>query len=97
MGTEMSPFCETLPKKKRHKEIQRAVGKVLANIEVGKVFSGYTDFPRWCAEAEPLCKAVDGETLRRYLRYFRQRKLANIVCIDKQNGLYKKLSKEEKE
>lgn len=88
-----SPFNSNLPKHKRHKEIMKAVNKVLDTMEVGTKFSG-SQLPKMCAAIEPLCKRTEGETIRRYLRYYRSRGKGNIVCIDKANSIYEKMAME---
>ena len=90
---KVSPFCSSLPKKKAHKEIRKAVDKVLDEMEIGQQFSG-SELPILCAAIEPLCKNTEGETIRRYMRYYRDRGRGNIVCIDRMNGIYQKLAKE---
>ena len=90
---ENAPFCSELPKKKTHKEIRKAVDKILDGMEIGTKFSG-SDLPRMCAAIEPLCEHTEGETIRRYMRYYRDRGRGNIVCIDRLNGIYQKLAKE---
>ena len=87
-----APFCKDLPRKLRHKEIRKAVDKVLDSMEDGHIFSG-TDLPMMCTEIEPLCKNIEGETIRRYLRYYRERGRGQVICIDKQNGIYQKFDK----
>ena len=84
-----SPFEATLPKHKKHKEIMKAVDKVLDSMEIGTKFSG-SQLPKMCAAIEPLCKKTEGETIRRYMRYYRDRGRGNIVCIDKANSIYEK-------
>ena len=86
-----SPFCMTLPKKKCHKEIRKAVDKVLDSMEIGQIFSG-SDLPKMCAKIEPLCENTEGETIRRYMRYYRNRGRGQIICIDRQNSIYQKLA-----
>ena len=89
-----APFCRSLPQKKTHKEIRLAVDKVLDSMEIGQKFSGFC-LPKMCAEIEPLCKHTEGETIRRYMRYWRDRGRGNIVCIDKANSIYQKIAKED--
>lgn len=84
-----SPFNSNLPKHKKHKEIRNAVDKVLDSMEIGTKFSG-SQLPKMCAAIEPLCKKTEGETIRRYMRYYRDRGRGNIVCIDKANSIYEK-------
>lgn len=88
-----SPFCRDLPRKKIHKEIRRAVDKVLDSMEIGTKFSG-SDLPELCAKIEPLCANTEGETIRRYMRYYRERGRGRIVCIDRLNSIYMKMAKE---
>ncbi len=88
-----APFCKELPRKPKHTEIRKAVDKVLDSMKVGQKFSG-SELPRMCAAIEPLCENTEGETIRRYLRYYRERGRGNIVCIDRMNGIYQKLAKE---
>ena len=88
-----APFCKELPRKPKHTEIRKAVDKVLDAMKVGQKFSG-SELPRMCAAIEPLCENTEGETIRRYLRYYRERGRGNIVCIDRLNGIYQKLAKE---
>ncbi len=87
--TEPSPITAVLPKKENHKEIMRAVSKVLTEMEVGTKFSG-TDLPRMVAAIEPKCKYTEGETIRRYMRYWRTNGNGKIVCIDRANSIYQK-------
>lgn len=89
-----APFCKELPKKPKHTEIRKTVDKVLDSMEIGQKFSG-SDLPRMCAEIEPLCQNTEGETIRRYMRYWRDRGRGNIICIDRMNGIYQKLAKED--
>lgn len=89
-----APFCSELPKKMNHKQIRLAVDKVLDRMEEGTKFSG-NDLPKMCAEIEPLCANTEGETIRRYMRYYRSRGRGGVVCIDRQNGIYMKTSIEE--
>ena len=88
-----APFCRELPRKPKHTEIRKAVDKVLDSLEIGAKFSG-SELPIMCADIEPLCENTEGETIRRYLRYYRERGRGNIVCIDRMNGIYQKLAKE---
>jgi len=90
---KVSPFCSSLPKKKAHKEIRKAVDKILDEMEIGQQFSG-SELPIMCAAIEPLCKNTEGETIRRYMRYYRDRGRGNIVCIDRANSIYQKLALE---
>lgn len=94
MDLPSSPFCRELPKKKSHHEIRKAVDKILDSMESGTKFSG-SDLPKMCAEIEPLCANIDGETIRRYMRYYRQRGRAEIICVSRLNGIYIKMAKEE--
>lgn len=89
-----APFCMELPRKKLHKEIRKAVDKVLDAMEIGEKFSG-SQLPRLCAAIEPKCAGTEGETLRRYMRYYRARGRGKIVCIDRANSIYQKLAKED--
>ena len=88
-----SPIYSGLPKKKNHKEIRKAVDKVLDSMEYGTKFAG-SELPKMCAAIEPKCANTEGETIRRYMRYYRQRGRAEIICIDRLNGIYQKLAKE---
>lgn len=88
-----SPFCKDLPKKIHHKEIRKAVDKVLDSMEIGTKFSG-SDLPELCAKIEPLCANTEGETIRRYMRYYRERGRGRIVCIDRLNSIYMKMAME---
>lgn len=90
---ETAPFCKALPKKKIHKEIRKAVDRVLDSMEIGTKFSG-SQLPKMCAAIEPLCKRTEGETIRRYMRYWRDRGRGNIVCIDRANSIYQKVAPE---
>ena len=85
-----APFCSALPKKKKHKEIRKAVDKILDSMEVGTKFSG-SELPMMCAKIEPLCANTEGETIRRYMRYYRDRGRGMIVCVDRANSIYMKV------
>lgn len=89
-----SIFCRELPRKKNHKEIRKAVDKILDSMEIGQQFYG-SDLPKMCAKIEPLCENTEGETIRRYMRYYRSRGRGRIICIDRQRSIYQKLSMEE--
>ena len=89
-----APFCRDLPRKPKHKEIRKAVDKILDSMEIGQKFSG-SELPELCAKIEPLCAQTEGETIRRYMRYYRDRGRGRIICIDRMNGIYQKLAKEE--
>ena len=88
-----SPFTSELPRKQNHKEIMRAVCKVLDDMEDGTKFSG-SQLPRMVAAIEPKCEHTEGETIRRYMRYWRDRGNGRIVCIDRCNSIYQKMPKE---
>lgn len=92
--TKLSPFCKELPQKINHKAIRRAVDKVLDSMEVGTKFSG-SELPQLCAQIEPICARTEGETLRRYMRYYRSRGRGGITCIDRQKSIYMKTAVEE--
>lgn len=94
MKEAKSPIYKGLPKKKNHVEIRKAVDKVLDSMEIGTKFSG-SDLPKMCARIEPLCKHTEGETIRRYMRYYRSRGRARIVCVDRNNSIYQKLAVED--
>ena len=89
-----SPIYAGLPKHKKHVEIRKAVDKVLDSMEIGTKFSG-SQLPKMCAAIEPLCKKTEGETIRRYMRYYRSRGRGNIVCIDRTNSIYQKVAMED--
>lgn len=90
---ETSPFCDTLPKKEKHKYIMHAVSEVLNAMEVGTKFSG-SQLPRMVSDIEPKCKGTEGETIRRYMRYLREGKNYRIVCVDRISSIYQKQAKE---
>lgn len=89
---EMSPFCDTLPKKERHKYIMHAVSEVLNAMEVGTKFSG-SQLLKFVSEIDAKCSHTEGETLRRYMRYLRNGKDFKIICIDRANSIYQKVAK----
>ena len=89
METETSPFTTELPKKEKHKEIMRAVSKVLNDMDFGTKFSG-SQLPRMVAEVEPKCANTEGETIRRYMRFLREGKDYTIFCVDRANSIYQK-------
>lgn len=89
---EVSPITRLLPKKKNHKEIRKAVDKVLDSMAVGTRFSG-SELPAMCASIEPMCRNTEGETIRRYMRYYRSRH-GQIVCVDRANSIYEKVLEE---
>ncbi len=89
MADKLSPFCKELPQKLNHTKIRKAVDKVLDSMEAGTRFSG-SELPRMCAAIEPACINTEGETIRRYMRYYRSRGRGGVVCIDRQNGMYMK-------
>lgn len=90
---ETSPFTTELPKKEKHKEIMRAVSKVLNDMDFGTKFSG-SQLPKLVAEVEPKCANTEGETIRRYMRYLRDGKDYTIFCVDRNHSIYQKQYKE---
>lgn len=91
---ESSPITDSLPKKKFHKEIRIAVDRVLDSMVVGTKFSG-SELPGMCAAIEPKCRNTEGETIRRYMRYWRGRGRGKVVCIDRANSIYQKMDMED--
>lgn len=87
--TDIAPFTAGLPKKEKHKEIMKAVRKVLNDMEFGTKFSG-SQLPKMVADIEPKCVNTEGETIRRYMRYLREGKDYTIFCVDRNHSIYEK-------
>ena len=87
--TDTAPFAAELPKKEKHKEIMKAVRKILNDMEFGTKFSG-SQLPKMVADIEPKCANTEGETIRRYMRYLREGKDYTIFCVDRNHSIYEK-------
>ena len=88
---DTSPIYYGLPKKKKHKEIRIAVCKAIDSFEDGEKFTGEMIHEK-AAEYFPEIKNKYLETVMRYMRKYRREQ---VVCIDRNNSIYEKRTKEE--
>ena len=85
-----SVFTSSLPKRKDHSELRKAVCQVIDLIADGTEFTSL-ELKDALSKLYPKFSNVFLETIMRYIRYYRRQE---IICVSRAQSKYKKIQKE---